>query len=61
MSTDGLDLVHLDRLGNTDADFCLSFAAPRAATLYSCHCDQPGGVMIPMEGTYAHIETVHVS
>lgn len=31
---DGLDIVHLDGLGDTDADLRLSLSTSRAATLY---------------------------
>jgi len=60
IAVDGLDLIHLDGLGNTNADFCLSLETSRAAALYPCHRDQSDRVTMSVGGTYAHIETVHV-
>jgi len=40
IAMDRLDFIHLDGLGNTDADFRLSFETSRAAALYPCNCDQ---------------------
>ena len=60
VAVDGLDLIHLDGLGNTNADFCLSLETSRAAALYPCHRNQSDRIMVSVEGTHAHIETVHV-
>lgn len=60
IAMDGLDLVHLYGLGDTDADFCFSLTTSRAAALYPCHRDQPSRMVVPVKRTYGHVETVHV-
>lgn len=61
LAVDRLNLVHLDRLSNANANFCLSSTVPRTATLCPYHRDQLGRATALVKGTYGHIETVDVS